>query len=489
MYPFNKIIMNKYLYKITAVILVLVTASSCSDYLDVAPQDKIQESQVYSTEAGIQNVHNGLYIQLATNELYGKQLSMDAIEILGQQYNMPVSHKKNKMAIYAYAEDLPKATFSGIWEKAYTTILSSNKFLESIEEHKSVISAEKVNLLKGEAIAIRAMLHFDMLRLFGPIYKIASSNPAVPYYDAPVAENNPILPAKEVMNKVLADLDLALSLLSNDPILTTGKYAASTAFDANPYYSLNRGNRMNYLAVKCLKARVLLYAGDKAGAYAVANEVLDFTDNTGFFPWTPFLEATNLTNPDRTFSSENFFSISDYSLYGKQRELFDANLQVDEIYAPLLNRLTAVFESNDNDYRSLPSWKIPSVGGKAYKTFFKYDDVVDKNKGFRFQIPMFKLSEMYLIAAETDPNPANGIAYLNTLRFNRGLVDLPSNADVATQITREYRREFMGEGQLFYFYKRNNTTAIPNGSLASGNIIMGALQYVVPIPDSEINFK
>jgi starch-binding outer membrane protein, SusD/RagB family len=481
--------MNKYLYKITVVFLVLVTASSCDNYLDVVPQDKILESQIYGTEAGIQNVHNGLYMQLADNNLYGKQLSMDAIEILGQQYNMPTTHHKNKIATYAYAENVPKATFSGIWEKAYTTILSANKFLESIDEHKSVISVEKANILKGEAIAIRAMLHFDMLRLFGPIYKTKPLDPAVPYYDAPVTVNNPILPAKDVITKVLADLDLSLSLLANDPILTTGKYAASTAFDANPYYSANRGMRMNYLAVKCLKARVLLYSGDKVGASAVANEVIKFTTTTTLFPWTPFLEATNSANPDRTFSSENFFSLSDYTLYTKQKDLFDASLSDYDIYSPLLSRLTTVFESNDNDYRSLPSWKIPIIGGKTQKTFFKYEDVADKTKLFRLQIPMFKLSEMYLIAAETATVPADGIAFLNTLRFNRGLTNLAATAVLATEVGKEYKKEFIGEGQLFYYYKRNATTAIPNGSAASGNVTMGALQYIVPLPDSEINFQ
>ncbi|MCD0472232.1 RagB/SusD family nutrient uptake outer membrane protein [Flavobacterium sp. JAS] len=481
--------MKKYLYKIAFTILVSLTAIGCSDFLDVVPQDKILEDQTYSSEAGVQNVHNGLYLQLASEDLYGRQLTMDAVEILGQQYNISSSHSQNRMATYAYAEKTPKATMSGIWEKAYTTILSTNKFLESIDEHTGAIPAEKANLLKGEAIAIRAMLHFDMLRLFGPIYKVASSDPAIPYYDVFVTTNNPILPAKDVIAKILADLDTALGLLANDPILIVGRYDTAKTFDGNPYYASNRGQRMNYLAVKCLKARVLLYSGDKVGASAVANELITFAKTTPFFPWTPFLEATNASNPDRTFSSENFFSLSDYTLYTKQKDLFDSSLEDSRIYAPLLNRLTAVFESNDNDYRSLPSWKIPIVGGKTMKTFFKYEDVANKTKLFRLQIPMFKLSEMYLIAAETATVPADGIAFLNTLRFNRGLVNLGTNAVLTTEVTKEYRKEFIGEGQLFFYYKRINSATIPNGSAASGNISMGPLQYVVPLPDSEINFQ
>lgn len=481
--------MKQHFYKITFVLLVSLMAISCSDFLDVVPQDKILENQTYSSETGIQNIHNGLYLQLADNKLYGQQLTMDALDILGQQYEMNSSHIKTKMATYTYTDPVVKPIFSDIWEKAFNTVLSCNKFLDNIDKYPGVISKEKIDELKGEAIAIRALLHFDMLRLYGPIYKVSPANPSIPYYDAVSTGNNPLLPANAVIPKILADLDASLALLKNDPVLTSGKYDASTAFDANPYYSANRGQRMNYLAVKCLKARVLLYSGDKAAASTVAKEVIDFTKATTFFPWTSQTAATNSANPDRTFSSENFFSISDFSLYTKQKNLFDASLDIQKIYAPLLNRITAVFESNDNDYRSLPSWKVPITGGTTKKTFFKYEDVTDKTKNFRFQIPMFKLSEMYLIAAETAAVPADGIAFLNTLRFNRGLTNLAATAVVATEVTKEYKKEFIGEGQLFFYYKRTNTTAVPNGSATSGNIAMGPVQYVVPLPDSEINFQ
>jgi len=481
--------MKQYFNKIALVILITFSAAGCSDFLDVQPQDKILESQIFENEAGMQNVHNGLYLSLVSDDLYGRQLTMDAVEILGQQYNMSSSTNNNKIASYSYTEAFPKARFSSIWEAGYKTILYANKFLESMDEHSSIVSQEKANLLKGETIGIRAMLHFDMLRLYGPIYKVSPDLSAIPYYDSAVTANQPILPAKDVVAKILADLDSALELLQKDPILTSGKYMATSDFDGNPYYSANRGLRMNYLAVKCLKARVLLYSGDKVGASKVANEIINFTKSTTFFPWTPFSEATNASNPDRIFSSENFFALSDYKLYSKQKALFDYNLGDAIIYAPILSRLTAVFESNDNDYRSLPSWKVPIVGGKTQKTFYKYEDVVDKDKLFRLQIPMIRLSEIYLIAAETAPVAADGIGFLNTLRFNRGLSNLAATANITTEVTKEYKKEFIGEGQLFYYYKRINSATVPNGSATSGNITMGALQYVVPLPDIEVNFQ
>lgn len=481
--------MKKYLYKITFVFTLSLTAVSCSDFLDVVPQDKILEDQTYTSEAGVQNAHNGLYLLLASNNLYGQQLTMDAVEIFGQQYNMSGSHTKVSLATYSYTEKKTKGVIAGIWEKAFASVLSVNKFLESLDKYPGTVSEQKAAILKGEAIAIRAMLHFDMLRMFGPIYKVSPKDPGIPYYDKFVTSNNPILPADEVMTKIIADLDLSLKLLADDPILRIGTHGTTDQYDGNIYYFGNRGQRMNYLAVKALKARVLLYAGDKTGAAAAANEIINFLKAKPYFTWTPFSEATNAANPDRIFSSENFFALSDYTLYTKQKALFDASLDDFNIYSPLLSRLNAVFESNDNDYRSLPSWRVPSVGGRTQKLFYKYEDVSNKEKTFRFQIPMLKMAEVYLIAAETAPTPADGIAFLNTLRFNRGLTNLAPTAVLAAEITKEYKKEFIGEGQLFFYYKRINSTSIPNGSAASGNITMGKLQYVVPMPDSEINFQ
>ena len=111
--------MNQYLNKIALSILIVFSAVSCSNFLDVVPQDKILESQIFKDEAGMQNVHNGLYMMLASDELYGRQLTMDAVDILGQQYNMPASHTKTKMALYAYAEANPKKVFRDLAKSVY----------------------------------------------------------------------------------------------------------------------------------------------------------------------------------------------------------------------------------------------------------------------------------------------------------------------------------------------------------------------------------
>lgn len=72
--------------------------------------------------------------------------------------------------------------------------------------------------MKGELLALRAFLHFDMLRLFGPIYKEDLSAPSIPYNESVKIMNLPLLSADSIVhNKIMRDLDEAEKLLAKDP--------------------------------------------------------------------------------------------------------------------------------------------------------------------------------------------------------------------------------------------------------------------------------
>ncbi len=129
---------------------------------------------------------------------------------------------------------------------------------------------------------------------------------------------------------------------------------------------------------------------------------------------------------------------------------------------------------------------MPSNGSKPYKTFLKYADVVDKTRTFRFSIPLLKISEIYYIAAECEPNAADGITLLNIVRANRGLLPLTTTVNISTELQKEYQKDLFGEGQLFYYYKRRNVTSVANGSSTSGNV---TINYNVPLPDSESIYR
>src|SRR5690606_38971334 len=80
---------------------------------------------------------------------------------------------------------------------------------------------------------------------------------------------------------------------------------------------------------------------------------------------------------------------------------------------------------------------------------------------YKFHLmPLIKLPEMYYIAAEhyTTANPTKAIDLLNTVRRSRRInVDLPNgltNEQVANELFKEHRKEYVSEGQLFFYYKR-----------------------------------
>ena len=470
--------------KILLILLITVTFFSCKKFLDVQPEDKVSESQLYSTKNGVRSVLNGIYLDLAASQLYGDNLTLSTIEILGQRYNISSEHTQYKTSTYAYKDKPTVDRMEDIWANAYATILNINVFLENLDKYKGVLDQSTENGYRGEAIAMRAFLHFDLLRLYGPRYStIDSTKQSLPYYKNSKTEVNPLLPANEFMDNVMVDLNIAETLLQNDPIITTGVNTAKPE-DLVDFLSNNRNYRLNYYAVKGLKARVYLYRGDKTNALAMAKEVIAVNDK---FPWTTSTNAlVEKQNPDRIFSSEMIFGVMNSQLYTRYLTWFDPSVGEKQILAPTPSRLATVYENNENDYRYNLNWQMPSNGSKPYKTFLKYVDVVDKTKTFRFSIPLLKISEIYYIAAECEPNSADGIALLNIVRANRGLLPLSTTVTISNELQKEYQKDLFGEGQLFYYYKRRNVTSVANGSATSGNV---TINYNVPLPDSESIYR
>ncbi|PUV22121.1 RagB/SusD family nutrient uptake outer membrane protein [Sphingobacterium athyrii] len=470
--------------KILLILLTTVSFFSCKKFLDVQPEDKVSESQLYSTKNGIRSVLNGIYLDLAANQLYGDNLTLSTIEILGQRYNISTEHNQYKTSTYAYKDKPTVDRMEDIWSTAYATILNINVFLENLDKYKGVVDQSTENIYKGEAIAMRAFLHFDLLRLYGPRYStVDSTKQSLPYYRNTKTEVNPLLPANVFVDNVMADLNLAEALLQNDPIITTDVNIAQPE-DLVDFLSNNRNYRLNYYAIKGLKARVYLYRGDKTNALTMAKEVIAVSDK---FPWTTSANAlVEKQNPNRIFSSEMLFGVMNSQLYNRYLNWFDPSLSDRQILAPTPSRLATIYENNENDYRYNLNWQMPSNGSKPYKTFLKYADVVDKTKTFRFSIPLLKISEIYYIAAECEPIAADGITRLNIVRANRGLLPLAATANISTELQKEYQKDLFGEGQLFYYYKRRNVTSVANGSSTSGNV---TINYNVPLPDSESIYR
>ncbi len=466
---------------------ICVSHFSCDKFLDIKPEDKFLEEQLFSTKEGIYTALNGIYIKMVDKKAYGGNLTMGTVEVMSQGYNTSDSrHSSHLVGNYSYKDESVRAYFNDIWINMYTNILNINNLLQGLQVYNGVLSPEEEKIIAGEAHALRAMLHFDLLRLYGPIYSENPQNDAIPYYTEPKTKIAEMLSAEEVVYKVLEDLDIAEELLEKDTIRTAGPMKI-----AGDDYSLNflkyRNLRLNYYAVKALQARVNLYAGNKTIALEAAKSVID--EALEWFPWVIDDKITSGgANIDRTFSTEVIFALQNNNLYNRQKDYFSASLDFDKILAPSTIRLEEIYESNTSDYRFEYSWFISTEAAKDFRTFFKFADVEDKSASFRFMQPLIRMSEMFYIAAETEPDPALALEYLNTVRYERGLANLSTGVNLENEIQKEYRKEFYGEGQMFFYYKRKNIAAIKSGS-DSKDIQMSSEQYVVPLPLSETDYR
>lgn len=458
---------------------------SCSKYLDVQPEDKFLDKQVYSNQASIRNVINGIYLNLAKPAVYGCDLSATTLDVLAQYYNCAAStHPFYTTATYKYTDAAVMSHTTGIWNNAYTAILNINLFIHNLDSSNHVLSAAEKDLLLGEAYGLRAMVAFDLLRLFGPVYATDSTRISIPYPLVPESKIAALLPANTVITNVLADLTTAGKLLEKDPVRTTGIKTPDA--NSDKFFSL-RNRRMNYYAVKTLLARVLLYRRDNAGAGEVATAIIN--EATPWFPWSlATLSVPGTPNPDRIFSSEVIFGLENADMYTNQISWFAASLTT-SLLEPLPQRLEAIYENYNNDYRYRIDFDVDRTASRTEKTFFKYADIQNKSLFYRKLQPVMRLTELYYIAIETQTDDNKATALLNKVRFNRGLPDVTINGDKRDLLTKEYQKEFWGEGQLFYYYKRLNLQAISSGASATATIAMTPEKYVVPLPLSETTFR
>ena len=140
--------------------------------------------------------------------------------------------------------------------------------------------------------------------------------------------------------------------------------------------------------------------------------------------------------------------------------------------------------NDQNDYR----YKIWAVDQEqVYSQKFR---TIDRDTRANYTVPLVRMGEMYLIAAECASSIDEAATWLNTLRNQRNSFSVAVDSDnLANYIQLEYRKEFMGEGQMFFYMKRNALETIPDGMEESGNMSMELGDYVLPLPDGETSMR
>lgn len=451
---------------------------ACSDWLDVRPKSQVKEEELFASESGFRDALIGIYALMGKVETYGGNSTMGFLDMVSQTYSS-VSSDYNKALLYDYKDETIKNIVDTMWSSNYYAIANCNYLLNNIAENGGVMNESLHKLVEGEALALRAFLHFDLLRGYAPSFKMGKDEPAIPYVreitNAPVVQST----VSQVLEYILEDLKKAKALLEPvDPIGPAfADYTEEDEYEADDYITddgfwLYRKSRMNYYGVVALMARVYLYKEDMANALDCALEVIQ---SGRFELLTDQIIADETSDYSFVESMAKHEYISALYVYGLKKRRSDMFFIDNSIYSCVVSpeRKSGIFESVglDLDMRSKQLFAIPIGSQKEYVC--KYETGT--------QIPLLKLSEMYLIAAEA----SGDISYLETLRSYRGYATqpLPAGADLQEELRKEYQKEFIAEGQLFYYYKRQNLTSIPFTSQTMNRDI-----YVFPVPENELEF-
>ena len=480
----------------TIIILTILAGGlffgGCNSWLDVKPYDSMAEDQLYSTENGIQRALNGLYLSLASNDLYAENLGGGAIDVLGQRYKLSSGHTYYDLNEYNYTNDGPKGTFEAIWKAAYKLIADCNEFLEKVPEHQDLMSQANYRMSMGEALAIRACCHLDLMRLWGPSPKYVDAGKTyLPYVVKNSADRYEYMTYDKYMSLLLEDLNRAEKfLLESDPVVDDTFESSEMANVAWPF----RKSRINYYGVLGLQARARLWYGDTEKALEYARMVINAKNADG----SSKVRLMTLQEDGKELLP-NYFTLPDPSAYaehlcGLKCEDYDVNkggwmgaLNVQKVlYINGYDSFMAfkdLYENNVNDLRYSKIWnKTENAISMTYRAEFKKYGAfyISTTNDCKMNFPIVRLSEMYLLVMEKAPLTEANEAW-KKFSAARELEYVPyTESDREERVYKEWLKEFIGEGQNFYTYKRYGATR-----MVFNDTEITPDQYIVSIPEKE----
>lgn len=523
--------MKKY---ITLIAVLTLTLSACNKWLDVTPENQPTEEQIFASSEGTRSALNGLYRAMASPSLYGKDMTFGIVDAISQQYDLNRGPQVTQEEKYIAAGNLQydnsrlMPDLDKMWLDAFNVIANANNIIQKVQEKPIDFFPEgemEKNMIHGEALAVRAMLHFDMLRLYAPAPVNDDGANYVPYVDVyPNTIPTPIAVAP-FLERVIEDLEAAQKLVVEWDTSAIGKgtlYDANSRFYNSFHYATEiynkhaqyedffkgRGYRLHHYAIKALLARVYNYKGDQEKAFEYASAVM----NTEI--------ADTWGGKGKPFASDSYNGAMSTSWDSKTDLKTGSNLifalhnakAVDEFL--LENHFKPSF-SGDGSY---PTWFV--INSDAQKTFESYDGTDESATDYRSRfliykansqhpisgkyyistniatreknamvVPAIRSTEMRYIIAEYQAKNGDFASASQTIAAIRSVRGLSSSRQVSNwqefqeELIRDARREYISEGQLFYLYKRLNAPV----NFGKGKIRpFTKSEYLLPIPTINI---
>lgn len=471
----------KYLHT-ASFFLLLVLFTACAKQIEIKPEYQLDGSSPLASIAEADNALTGAYDAFQAGDYYssgGIGPFSIAPDIMSDDLIETNESLGNEQSTSEWTYIPTDGTVRTPWLSAYAIISGVNIILRDIDNIASQ-DPKAARRIKGQALAIRAHVHFDLLRLYGESLEGNSTAKGIPYittFDVTAKPGRSNV--KESYDKILADLSEAATQLSGE-------------LD-KPINTATNKSRVDWLVVKAMQARVNLYAGLWQAAADAATAVISRTSLSTIDEF-PFI--WNDESVAEVLWAVSFESVQDGAVY-------------DNVYFARGNRgayrpaqgLTALYDqANDVRYGSYmaqvgdlngtphaPRLIVVKHIGKGTKT----DGVVDWKA--------YRVGELYLIRAEANfrlTKQSDALDDLDELRRNRidGFTQGSETGNaILTAILTERRKELAFEGHRFFDFKRLNKSPInrcasnTNSPSTICSLLSNSRSWAWPIPFNETN--
>uniref|UniRef100_UPI004028273D RagB/SusD family nutrient uptake outer membrane protein n=1 Tax=Prevotella sp. TaxID=59823 RepID=UPI004028273D len=246
---------------------VLTTTTSCSDFLDEDPKGQMSEANVFKSQADLDASIHTIYEKLNqtqswTNPMYPQWQGDDMTA-------NPSSNKQAVAALDVFSSDGENKGVKDAWSQHFALIKACNWVIENAS--KTPTSQEEINIALGNAHFWRAYAYFYLVRVFGPLPMVVTTDPS--------ATNVAPSSVEEIYNLIVEDLKKA------EGWLPTSYSQAPRNHDGVDAWVTKQATQATLTAVYMAMAGYPLNKGKEyyALAAAKAKEVIDNNGTYGFY--------------------------------------------------------------------------------------------------------------------------------------------------------------------------------------------------------------
>ncbi len=425
------------------VLMLALYLSACHDQLELKPFQSIDDAQASANESNVKAILTGAYDALADGDVLGGNALRNAELQAGEGEILWVGTFFDPREIFNKTMQTANNDATQLWLDGFNTINSANNVLAALD----VVAEKDRKTVGGEALFIRAITNFELIRFFGKPYVAGQPNAqlGIPLITTPTRGINDASKVsrstvEQVYAAIIADL-----LKAETDLPQTNSWRASS------------------LAASALLSRVYLQQGDYAKARDAASKVIASAKFTLLADYEDVFNrdanssedifAIQLTDQDGVNNMNTFFSIPDFGGRDGDIEILDGHLN---LYPAGDKRKDLFFDGN----AAMRSGKWNNQFGN---------------------VGIIRLAEMYLIRAECNARlntstGATAVADYNRTRIRAGLA--AATTVTVDQILLERRLELAHEGFRVHDLKRTKQKV--------GNFNFDADKLVFPIPFREI---